>query len=116
MVVKTGFTQSIMFILSNMKKQIIAVLFLIGCSKPQIKHAPIEPIKQDIIGNIKLLPVWYISKEECDKNSSQCVYMSLPSAYNNIYNYTLLDSSLQRVISYIKLTEKSMQEHNKINE
>ena len=99
-----------------MKRIIILMLLLSACNKTQIRHTRIEPIKQDIIGNIKLLPVWYISKEECDKNSSQCVYMSLPSAYNNIYNYTLLDSSLQRVISYIKLTEKSMQEHNKINE
>ena len=99
-----------------MKYLIILAILLAACSKPQIKHAPIEPIRQDIIGNIKLLPVWYISKEECEQNPMQCVYMDSASAYNNAYNYKVLKTSLQKFDVYTELTEKSMVEHNKINE
>jgi hypothetical protein len=98
-----------------MKKLIIITLLLVACSKPQIKHAPIEPIRQDIIGNIKLLPVWYVSKEECEQNPMQCIYMDSASAYNNAYNYKVLKTSLKKFSVYSDLTEKAMDEHNKIN-
>ncbi len=99
-----------------MKKLIITVLLLSACSKPQIKHAPIEPINHNIVNELKLMPVWYITREECDKNIDRCVYMDSSSAYNVLYNHIVFKMTTKKLIALDEMTRLKMIVHNENNE